>query len=228
MKRETKTKKATDWLANYLKQAGHEEEAVKEAISSAPTTKDAVSLQGEAVLLYIEKPARFTMKKCKRCKEVFGTNYRYVSYCSNNCMAKGFQKETGIQWNWHRSPEDAWGGEQPLIIPPAALKRLKHFAELVLYYHQLVQNQTEIRHVGRVEAGKQFYPEELTHLLALAQQECQENSRNPLPSEFQEEQPETTVEESHQLTVDLPTIPVASPQSSDFLLLAAAEDPFQF
>jgi hypothetical protein len=204
MKRETKTKKATDWLANYLKQAGHEEEAVKEAISSAPTTKDAVSLQGEAVLLYIEKPARFTMKKCKRCKEVFGTNYRYVSYCSNNCM------------------------EQPLIIPPAALKRLKHFAELVLYYHQLVQNQTEIRHVGRVEAGKQFYPEELTHLLALAQQECQENSRNPLPSEFQEEQPETTVEESHQLTVDLPTIPVASPQSSDFLLLAAAEDPFQF
>lgn len=132
MKKETKTKKALAGLAEWLKESGHSEAAIQEAIERTPTDRDAVHLQAEAVLLYLEKPARFITKPCKLCGEYFGTNYRGVSYCSNAHRAKSLLDSTGIRWNPHKSEAERWGGEPPLVIPPTAVNKLREFAEQLL------------------------------------------------------------------------------------------------
>lgn len=84
-------------------------------------------MEAEAVLRCLEKPGQFEFKLCKReeCREPFGTNYRAVAYCSDHCRSKDLQK-TGIRWDPTKSPEERWGGEPPLIIPPAAVRTLIH------------------------------------------------------------------------------------------------------
>ena len=100
-------------------------------------------MEAEAVLLSLEKPAVFTYKPCKRCGEMFGTNYRGVGYCSDNCRVKHLQSQTGIVWNPSRAtPEERWGGEPPLVIPPSILKLLLPWAEHLVA--QATQNQSKM------------------------------------------------------------------------------------
>jgi len=98
----------------------------------------------ESVLRCIEKPAAFTYKKCKRCNEMFGTNYRGVAYCSDSCRASAFEQQTGIKWNYERSsPEQRWGGEPPLVVPPAVFKKLLPWAQHIV----AIQNQEQYQNL---------------------------------------------------------------------------------
>jgi hypothetical protein len=83
----------------------------------------------EAVLAFIEKPARFAFKPCKRCGEMFGTSYRSVAFCGDNCRARYLLETSGIRWNPHKPPEERWGGEPPMILPPLAVKILLQAAQ---------------------------------------------------------------------------------------------------
>lgn len=122
-----KADRAFAQLAKMLADFGVEQETIEEIKETAPTNSLAISRQGEAVLLWLESPAKFTTKVCKReaCQQPFGTNYRSVAYCSDNCRSRDVSNMLGIKWDWTRaSEEERWGGEPPLIIPPAAMKNL--------------------------------------------------------------------------------------------------------
>ncbi len=107
------------------------EKITREMAREARATKPAPFYEAEAVLFFLEKPARFMVKPCKReeCKEPFGTNYRGVAYCSDKCRIKELKRQ-GILWNPSKQPEERWGGEPPLIIPPEALKALMALAQI--------------------------------------------------------------------------------------------------
>lgn len=106
------------------------EKITRETAREARATKPSPLYDAEAVLLFLQKPARFMVKPCKReeCQEPFGTNYRGVGYCSDNCRIKEL-KRFGIQWDPSKTPEERWQGEAPLLIPPEALKVLIHLAQ---------------------------------------------------------------------------------------------------
>jgi hypothetical protein len=119
-------------LIAQAKAAGHDlskfaekKHQVVQAVEVASTRQLPAYYEAEALLLALEKPARFMYKTCKReeCQEPFGTNYRGVGYCSDNCRAKALEK-IGIRWTPGKNPEDRWGGEPPLILPPAVVKLL--------------------------------------------------------------------------------------------------------
>lgn len=105
-------------------------EITKAVVKEARANKPNPFYEAEAVLLFLEKPARFLQKECKRkeCGEWFGTNYRAVAYCSDNCRIKELAA-VGIEWDPSKRPEERWGGEEPLLIPPAALKALLALAQ---------------------------------------------------------------------------------------------------
>lgn len=132
MRAETRAKKDAEKLAAWLKANGHDSVVVETALKEAPDHQDQKYLEVEGVLLYLNKPAKFISKKCKACKEPFLANYHAVAYCSNACRAKTLFDETGIPWNPHKSPTERWGGEAPILIPPAAVKKLRNFAESLL------------------------------------------------------------------------------------------------
>lgn len=139
MKPSTKVKKDLEKIKALLLKSGIEEEKIEQAIDSDPMEREAISRQGEAVLLFLEKPAAFTSKECKRteCGEWFGTNYRSVAYCSDFCRAKEISKQTGLKWNYNKNSFDRWGGEPPLIIPPEAFKHLKIYVKVLQLQNQI-------------------------------------------------------------------------------------------
>ena len=132
MRAETRAKKDAEKLAAWLKANGHDAVVVETALKEAPDHHDQKYLEVEGVLLYLNKPAKFISKECKACKEPFLASYHAVAYCSNACRAKTLFAETGIGWNPHKSPAERWGGEAPIVIPPAAVKKLRKFAEDLL------------------------------------------------------------------------------------------------
>ena len=128
MRAAKKAVRAMDGLAALLAQYGVDQETIAEIKETAPTDRNAISRQGEAVLLFLESPAKFTSKQCKRCGEYFGTNYRSVAYCSDNCRSRAMNDIFGMVWNWtEKSEEERWGGEPPLIIPPRAFAKLEQY-----------------------------------------------------------------------------------------------------
>ena len=130
MRQNKKVERAFDALAEMLKTySGVSEETISEMKEAAPTGKEAISRQGDAVLLFLENPAKYTAKLCKKCGEPFGTNYRSVGYCSDRCRAKDMYEILGIKWDYLKPLEERWGGEPPLIIPPAALRKIQQFVE---------------------------------------------------------------------------------------------------
>ena len=121
---------------------GIDNEVIEEAIAESPTFQDAVSRQGEAVLLFLESPAKYTAKLCKRCGEPFGTNYRYVAYCTDQCRAHAISEQTGVKWDWMKPELERWGfKEPPLVIPPKAFKNLQAYIS-VLQSRNLMQTQS--------------------------------------------------------------------------------------
>jgi hypothetical protein len=126
MRAKLKAERDLQKIMDLLNRAGVKEEVIESALDESPTIYDAISRQGEAVLLFLESPAKFTAKLCKRCKEPFSTNYRYVAYCGDPCRAKAISEQTGVKWDWHKSEEERWGfKEPPLIIPPLAYQNLQ-------------------------------------------------------------------------------------------------------
>ena len=95
MKKQKKVERAVKGLQDWLMKAGVQEEVVKEAAQKVPLTPHDLSMHAEAVLLSLQQPAHFMTKKCKWCKEYFGTNYRGVGYCSDAHRARAL-REVGI------------------------------------------------------------------------------------------------------------------------------------
>lgn len=142
MRASKKADRAMEQLAALLTKHGMAVEQVEAIKETAPTSRDAISRQAEAVLLFLETPAKFTTKLCKRCGEAFGTNYRAVSFCSDNCRAREMEKQLGIKWNWYKPEEERWGGEPPLVIPPPALQKIQ---QLLQWFADTLPTQTEIQ-----------------------------------------------------------------------------------
>jgi len=122
-------------------------EAAKEAVARKVLDK---SNAAEGVLTFLSDPRTVVLKYCKRCEEPFGTNYQSVAYCSDNCRAKALEK-IGIQWNPHKRPEERWGGQPPLVIPPEAIDAMVKLLRKGRAHHREAaaeivdaQNQTEI------------------------------------------------------------------------------------
>lgn len=96
----------------------------------------------EAMLAYLENPDLFTRIFCKRCKKKFAVNRRNVAYCSSGCRLGQLEEQFGIKrTNFKKNPRgdsdevwvrEAWGGNEPLVVPPQALSVLlthEHDAE---------------------------------------------------------------------------------------------------
>ena len=142
-----KADRAMAGLAALMAQHGVEAKVIEEVRENVPSSREAHSRQGEAVLLFLESPAKFTAKICKRCGEAFGTNYRSVAYCSDSCRSKEISAQLGVKWDWLRASEqDRWGGEAPLVIPPKVLHRLQEFVQFFVDIPQ-TQSQIEIHPV---------------------------------------------------------------------------------
>lgn len=144
MKQSIKQQRAMEKALAWIASAGGTVdiiEKVKEELPAVANNQQAVSRQLEAVLLFLESPAKFTKKICKWCGESFGTNYRYVSYCCDNCRAKALQNQTGIRYDFSKPQEHRWGSEMfpkepPLLIPHAALLALEAFFQSQTEIHQ--------------------------------------------------------------------------------------------
>lgn len=153
MRPSKKADRAMAGIAELLKKHGYaDDNKIEELKDTAPTDKLAISRQGEAVLLFLESPAKFTTKQCKRCGEYFGTNYRSVGYCSDNCRARAISEQLGVKWDWLRPEEERWGGEPPLVIPPAAIKKLQEFT---LFFAAIPQPQNQTESLPNQEASEQ-------------------------------------------------------------------------
>lgn len=157
------SEKASEGLKEFLLAMGQDPDAVDKAFDSMPVHSDEKLLQAEGVLLHLIKPTRFISKTCKRkeCGEVFGTSYRAVAYCSDNCRAKDLEAQTGIRWNHHTDRYQNLGAERPLVIGPAAYKALVEFAEYILG-----QNQIQIEESILPEQSPQTPPQSLEEQFA--------------------------------------------------------------
>ena len=129
MRQSKKAERSLAKLMEMLAETGVAAEDIQEMQDKAPTGREALSRQGEAVLLFLESPAKYTAKLCKRCGEPFGTNYRSVAYCTDTCRAKAMSEQLGVKWNHWKTEEERWGGEPPLVIPPAALKKIQQYVQ---------------------------------------------------------------------------------------------------
>jgi hypothetical protein len=117
-------------LAAALKNAGFDpgikadeiEQVAAEVKSSL--VKTPTFFEAEAALLLFQKPKHMIIKKCRRCRDPFASSYRSVAYCGDVCRQKQLFELTGIRWDPHKSDEERWGGEPPLIVPPSLLKRM--------------------------------------------------------------------------------------------------------
>jgi hypothetical protein len=142
VKQQKKTERAVKGLQSLLAQLGVDQTVIKEAVKNVPLTPQDLSMHAEAVLLSLQQPAHFMSKKCKYCGEYFGTNYRAVAYCSDSHRAKALRAE-GIEWNPHKTAEERWGGEPPLVIPPEARRKLVKFAQVLLAQEEILQRETQ-------------------------------------------------------------------------------------
>lgn len=165
MRASKKADRAMEQLAKMLASHGIEDKVIEDVRESAPTHRDAISRQGEAVLLFLESPAKFTTKYCKRpvCGEPFGTNYRGVAYCSDNCRSKHMSDLIGVKWDWLRATdEERWGGEPPLIIPPAAYRKIRQF---VTFFVDSLQTQSQTESPQQI-SKHQDHQDAVHHLVA--------------------------------------------------------------
>lgn len=191
-------------LAAMLAQHGFDQQVIEEVKETAPTDRMAISRQGEAVLAFLETPAKFTTKICKReaCQQPFGTNYRSVAYCSDNCRSRAVSEMMGVKWDWTRATEEErWGGEPPLIIPPAALQKIQKYVEFFLDTRP-TQTRTEnlpestIQYLDRTDRLVQLVPQakELQLSSVNSNGEAKESARTSPPESPQQLVPELTQE----------------------------------
>jgi hypothetical protein len=169
MRKELKDKRAVENLAKLLAEINGDKAPKVDAESitrDAATYKPDPSYTADAVITFIQKPARFAFKKCGRveCGEMFGTNYRAVNFCSVNCRIKYLEAQ-GIKWNPYKKEEERWGGEPPLIIPPDALKVLLKLAQSQSEIP--IQSELPLQEVSSIPVAIQSPAELLQPMLAV-------------------------------------------------------------
>lgn len=85
-----------------------------------------------AVLLFLQAPELYTARTCKHCKGDFLVSRKFVGYCSYTCLKKELEA-IGIDWDTKKPLDEAyvrrvWEHNEPLVIPPAAIKVLQELA----------------------------------------------------------------------------------------------------
>lgn len=184
MRASKKADRAMTQLAKMLADFGIEQETIEEIKETAPTDRLAISRQGEAVLLWLESPAKFTTKVCKReaCGQPFGTNYRSVAYCSDNCRARDVSNLLGIKWDWTRATEEErWGGEPPLIIPPAAMKNLLKY---VRFFADTLPTQIQTQNLPESTTEYLDQARQTAEQLPALEKLLQSNASVPVPDTY--------------------------------------------
>ena len=107
-------------------------------------------LEAEGLLRMLNKPNTYVFKICKHCKEPFGTDYHAVAHCSDECRKVELKKQ-GFHWTPGRTQTERWGGEPPVILSPALVRKLIEFAVLSLDLpHQYID---DLADGGRPRSG---------------------------------------------------------------------------
>lgn len=140
MKPEKKAERTLQKLQEYLLATGVDPEALKQAQQTPVQSRDESSLEAEAVLAYVDNPKSFLRKVCKRCEEPFLANFQSVAYCSDHCRSRALA-QLGVQWNPHRSMQDRWRGNPPMIVPAAALRQIASLATQASLQIEMEQEQ---------------------------------------------------------------------------------------
>jgi hypothetical protein len=131
----------------------------------------------EASLRSIHKPHAFTYRKCKHCESLFGTSYYGVSYCSDSCRIIDFNKTTGMTWSGDKSPEERWGGEPPMVVPPEVIKQCLPWAiKIVEAAKEAGLDPQEIEKDLDAEYAEQIATSGIKHIEATAQREVARQS----------------------------------------------------
>jgi len=146
LKNAKKQERALANLAKLLEQHGVKVDVqeTKSYVNNAAVTE---SEKLEGVLASVRRPGDFTYRICKRaaCGQPFGANYQSVAYCSDLCRIKDFEYTTGIKWNSNKSPEERWGGEPPIVIPPEVIATMLPYAKrIVESFHSLGVTEQEL------------------------------------------------------------------------------------
>ena len=101
---------------------------VQDVVDNGPQQR---ALAQEAMLLTLAvKPPKLIQRECTECKETFGTNYLYVSYCSDHCRRIAL-KRNGIHYSAQKNEYTA-REEEAMVIPPSAIKALRELLSIVV------------------------------------------------------------------------------------------------
>lgn len=88
--------------------------------------------EAELVALHLERGLVPQIKVCKNCELKFASDYKYITFCGDECMSEHLLREYGLKWNPAKSPAERWGTPQiPSIITPPALERLMPIFESI-------------------------------------------------------------------------------------------------
>lgn len=159
MKKSTKETRALAKLAELLKEHSGYQLDVKAAASYAHAERVSESARLEGVLHSIRRPGDYIYKVCKRCAGPFGTNYQSVAYCSDPCRIRDFEDATGISWNSRKSPEERWGGEPPVVIPPDVIATMLPYAMRILEsFRSLGLTEQELQEQVKLSGQPQLPP----------------------------------------------------------------------
>lgn len=129
MKIHNKKQPSPEQIAAMLEGLGVKDVSVEDIINSQENTEDRKMLAEEGTLLTLaNRPHRLIQRKCKECKELFATDYLYVSYCSVACRTTALRKyglsyKNGSYRHYH----------EPVIIPPDTLNSLRKLLAVEVY-----------------------------------------------------------------------------------------------
>lgn len=146
MDKRKKVERNVKGLMELLEQMGGGEQVAK--LKELPIVNEhdlRPVLEAEGILLTLQSAKRtIQVKACKECGEQFGTNYKYVAYCSNACRALALRK-LSIKWDPLKKEEQRWGSESnpsqlPIIISKSALEQLRRIVDDI----QAIQTQNEM------------------------------------------------------------------------------------
>lgn len=161
--------------------------------------------EADAVLKSLHHPHSLMMKTCRRCGEIFSTNYCSVGYCSVLCRKKGFEEEFGVPWSFTDKP--AFGKyEPPKVVSPDALKALYEWATHLIADYDNLNRQQEMRIENRrllqVEQSARKLAEEMSNEEPLFAEPVPQPLDDPLPEEehsLPEDPPAQTSEQYSEL-----------------------------
>jgi len=88
--------------------------------------------EAELVVLHLERGLVPQIKICKNCELKFASDYKYITFCGDECMSEHMLREYGLKWNPAKTPAERWGTPQiPSVIGPPALERLMPIFESI-------------------------------------------------------------------------------------------------